>query len=76
MKCIPGRSNFRPASSDSVSRKKSILISLLSHWDEGEGTVYELIAGLGDSAKHFLPVQWLPQYAVCAKWVDDFLREC
>lgn len=41
----------------------------------GEGGVYKLKAAFGNSSQHFLPAQWLPQYAICAEWVDDFLHK-
>lgn len=57
----------------------SILISLKSvgeGWETwGEGGVYELEAAFGNSTEHFLPAQWLPQYAICAERVDDFLHK-
>lgn len=45
-------------------------------WESwGEGGVWELKAAFGNLAEHFLPAQWLPQYAICAKRVDDFLHK-
>lgn len=45
-------------------------------WESwGKVAVYKLEAAFGNSAERFLPAQWLPQHAICAKRVDDFLHK-